>query len=884
MRTTITALVALAIATGATAQSTWWVSPTGNDANSGSQSSPFLTINHANAVATTGDIVRLTSGTFGNEQGIVILGSKNLTVIGDGMGATIVQANSALTTNIDTGYDYAPVPTQQRPVVLVEGGSRVDFRGITFDGNYAMPANGRLLGLVYRDGADGVVENSEVRNIRSNPIDSSQGAAGILVRGDNGTDQCQVTLRNCYVHDWGKVGVVSYFNANLTVEDTRVVGMGHLDSGVAQNGIQVSFLSSGQLRRATVTDIFYTPTTAAATGILAYDAATTFVVEDCSIANCEDGIYAFSLTNPLLFVSMKRNRVHATDFAVTLDNIFGAVVSDNSLHLSTDFVPGAAYDNVAGNSWNDNRYSSHNGAGTYTIPGGGGNIDYNAKTGLNQFTYVPLITPLAAGHLPKALVAAQLDGLGGTDFATADENGSLSLSVGLNVGGTFAVTNVPLVPAIASDSAVAIVAGQFDNLPGTDLAVLTTKASAPFSSRVYLLANNGLGAFLPLGNVVLTGFTQASGLAAGDVNGDGVADLVATDAGSNRATLLLNNGFGTLFTQTSLPGAYTNPCTGATIARLDGDAFADIAVVAGNTGTGRLHLLLGDGSGTFTPAAGSPLTIANDPTSVTSSDLDGDGDFDVLVASGTTTGGGVTVLENNGTLNFRRAFYLTDGQAATIAIGDLDNDGLPNTAFGDAAVVNRAAGTISVLGSYVAGAGFASGGIAEHFAPLIAVAFGNFDNDPWQDIIFCNGYGSVVYLPGRPTARVDHYGFGSPGYHGRVPYLTTGGNPAVATQPNPTLTLTLENGAPFSLAAFALSGTPSPVLLPGYPMVGTIAASWIRITDANGACSSALPIPPAPAYRGLELYLEAAVFDPAATQSFFPNVSLTRGLRLRIGW
>ena len=145
MRSSITSLAILALAASAAAQSTFWVNPTtGNDGNTGTFASPVKTINQANLLANPGDILRLQAGTYGDEQGIIILGDKSVSVVGAGTGATILRAHSSSTINVNTGFPGSPVATQQRPVVLVQGSGTVDLRGMTIDGNFAMPATGRL--------------------------------------------------------------------------------------------------------------------------------------------------------------------------------------------------------------------------------------------------------------------------------------------------------------------------------------------------------------------------------------------------------------------------------------------------------------------------------------------------------------------------------------------------------------------------------------------------------------------------------------------------------------------------------------------------------------------------------------------------------------------
>ncbi|MCA8975821.1 MAG: hypothetical protein KDC98_13955, partial [Planctomycetes bacterium] len=93
----------------------------------------------------------------------------------------------------------------------------------------------------------------------------------------------------------------------------------------------------------------------------------------------------------------------------------------------------------------------------------------------------------------------------------------------------------------------------------------------------------------------------------------------------------------------------------------------------------------------------------------------------------------------------------------------------------------------------------------------------------------------------------------------------------------------LADAAPLSLCGFALAMQPAPVLVPCGYLLGPTFATWITVTDAAGAAAINLPLASTPDVRGVPMCFQAGVFDAAATTSFFPGVSLTAGLRLRIG-
>ena len=75
-------------------------------------------------------------------------------------------------------------------------------------------------------------------------------------------------------------------------------------------------------------------------------------------------------------------------------------------------------------------------------------------------------------------------------------------------------------------------------------------------------------------------------------------------------------------------------------ADLDGDSKLDLATA--NVDSDDLTILLGDGTGDFTPATTSPEPAGNAPRSVAAADLDGDDDIDLAVANASSDD--VTIL------------------------------------------------------------------------------------------------------------------------------------------------------------------------------------------------------------------------------------------------
>jgi hypothetical protein len=99
----------------------------------------------------------------------------------------------------------------------------------------------------------------------------------------------------------------------------------------------------------------------------------------------------------------------------------------------------------------------------------------------------------------------------------------------------------------------------------------------------------------------------------------------------NAVTILRGNGDGTFSTaQNSTFATGSNPWAIVT-ADFNRDGKLDLAV--GNLQDASLTILLGNGDGTFTPAAGSPITVGGAPSSVAVGDFNSSGRLGIAVAT-----------------------------------------------------------------------------------------------------------------------------------------------------------------------------------------------------------------------------------------------------------
>ncbi|MEZ6037908.1 MAG: FG-GAP-like repeat-containing protein [Planctomycetota bacterium] len=880
----LTALV-LTVAT-ASAQNHWWVSTSGNDANPGDQAMPFETINHAATVATAGDVIHLFAESYGDEQGAILLGNKNLTIVGAGVGATVIEAHSSLNVSLPAGLLATPTMDTHRCCIVLQGSATTNIRDLTLDQGFHMPPSGRGYCLWVGGGADAVLDRVDCINARANPINGIQGPLGVNIRGDGLGDTTNVTMRNCRVYEYGKGGVVANFDAVLDMDECEVSGFGHTWLGLAaQNGVQISRGASGVIRRTSITNHWYDPATVVATNMLIYDAAAV-TIEDCNIGNGQVGIYFFGTAPTVISGTIARNRIHTATYGIYVADLSGLTFADNSICVAAAGTNDDAWDDAGGNVWTGNHYSVLSADGPYLLPGTGAVTDTDAKALMSGFG-ASVATALPGGYAPVDMVTADLNG-GDADFAALCQAGTPALAIGLNSGGSFAVSGLTF--GNSSGDPVEVVAGEFDGNPGTDLAVATVTVPPSITeNKVYVFANDGSGNFSLLHTHSVVGATALSGIAATDIDGDGADDLLVTDNGATlvagSATVLRNNGSGTGFTATALAGGFTVSCRDGAFGDLDNDGDADAVVVEGDAGSGQVHLFEGDGAGNFV-SFGSPIASSANPSDVIVGDLDGDGDDDIAVSAARDAfalgAGCVAVLRNDGG-SYHDSLYEVGSGPAGMAVGDFDNDADPDTERRDLAVVNLTSGTVSILGGW-SQLGAGTGGIVQAGTVATAVAIADVDGDGYADVLYTDVVGgNVIVRYGVVQARADGYGAGTAGTSGKVPNLYPVGVPAVPTIGNPTFGLGLRNSRPLSIAVIAAGVTPAP-FAPFGILLGDIGVTWAFVTNVQGRGAVPFPIPNNPAIAGFEIYCQAGVFDPAGNETLFPGFALSNGLKLRGGY
>ncbi|OUJ74711.1 hypothetical protein BXP70_08080 [Hymenobacter crusticola] len=159
----------------------------------------------------------------------------------------------------------------------------------------------------------------------------------------------------------------------------------------------------------------------------------------------------------------------------------------------------------------------------------------------------------------------------------------------------------------------------------------------------------------------------------GDVDSDGDLDLLTANPSANTVSVRLNDGRGVFSGNQTV--AVGNQPDQVVLADVDSDG--DLDLLTANYGVrlplpGSVSVRLNDGKGHF--SAGSDVAVSANLTRLTTGDLDGDGDLDLVAASNSSTNGTLTVHLNDGQGHFN-AGTVVGGPANDVVLGDVDADG-----------------------------------------------------------------------------------------------------------------------------------------------------------------------------------------------------------------
>jgi hypothetical protein len=362
----------------------------------------------------------------------------------------------------------------------------------------------------------------------------------------------------------------------------------------------------------------------------------------------------------------------------------------------------------------------------------------------------------SGGYDADSVAAGDLNGDGKLDLVVANlcqnnncghgNNGTVSVLLG-NGDGTFQAAQDYATGGFGSSS-VAI--GDFNGDGSADVVVANQCSTSDCKSggSLSVLLGNGDGT-LRAAQTYSSGAYTALSVAIADFNKDGNLDLAVANqchdskCQNGAVSVLLGNGNGT-FQPAQIyasAGYYTNSVV---VGDFNGDGSPDLALASqcqdGSCQNGGVSVLLGNGNGTFQTAL-NYSSGGSEADSVAVTDLDGDGEADLVVSnlcrSATDCGSGVVsslLGKGDGSFHDARAFSSGEQSAYSVVAGDFNGDG--NTDV----VVANSDGTCVLLGN---GDGTFQTAVP-YFPGGIFISTGDFNGDHKPDVVVASGSLSTV--------------------------------------------------------------------------------------------------------------------------------------------
>jgi hypothetical protein len=232
------------------------------------------------------------------------------------------------------------------------------------------------------------------------------------------------------------------------------------------------------------------------------------------------------------------------------------------------------------------------------------------------------------------------------------------------------------------------------DLNGDGVPDIVATAISEGAGCLAIFLGQGGGEFAPAVEIT-SGGVQPLSVAVGDLNHDGIPDLVVANYGQPQLgiwgtlAVFLGKGDGTFQNPIvySVAGYYLNRVI---LGDFGGNGNLDVAVIA--EGVSAVIVLRGNGDGTLSDPRAFPAGAF--PISLVAADLNGDGILDLAVANYTNPKPcHVSVLLGNGDGTFQPPIQYRVGVSPyQVVVGDFNGDGKP-----DLATVNIGDGTISIL-------------------------------------------------------------------------------------------------------------------------------------------------------------------------------------------
>jgi hypothetical protein len=333
------------------------------------------------------------------------------------------------------------------------------------------------------------------------------------------------------------------------------------------------------------------------------------------------------------------NTVLFTADSITGNTWFTAVSPDGTINLPRLNSVGGSPGGIA--------VADLNGDGQPDVVVAGAHDDVDVLLSQNGQFGVPTGYSLGPNSPRPATVAtADLNNDGKPDVVTVNGSGSISVLLGKGDG----TLGTPITTTVDSN-ARSLAFGDFNGDGNLDVAVAAYGLDfTADNGSITVLKGNGDGTFGTAQTLTISGLHPVA-VAAADLNGDGILDLAAVAiVGSSVApatlAVFLGQPGGTFQPAVTFPLQTTGgPKSGIAIGDLNGDGIPDIVAFSngiasfGNSGQ-KIDVMLGDGTGAFHETPAVPTTAATQGGGLTLVDVNGDGILDIVTCGSLFLGNG----------------------------------------------------------------------------------------------------------------------------------------------------------------------------------------------------------------------------------------------------
>ncbi len=292
---------------------------------------------------------------------------------------------------------------------------------------------------------------------------------------------------------------------------------------------------------------------------------------------------------------------------------------------------------------------------------------FEIQEGLGGGNFQFLASSIVGNQIGHAR-AADFDGDGNLDVVASSTYipGQVTVAYGDGAGNMID----PIVFERAGEYPISLEVGDFNNDGLPDVATGYSVANV----IVIRLGTGirGAGAF-GADIVAMTAGGSPRDLTAADVDQDGNLDILSAQGGSLQ--YLKGDGTGALAAPEIF--ALDNSATHLLVTDFTGDGYPDLALpedeFLGGGGGDRVYIFENTGLGSFWGPVAYPLPLGVDPESITSGDLNGDGNMDLMIGGG---GGIVVLLRGDGFGAFGTPVVTTVGFAAQgLTLTDIEGNG-----------------------------------------------------------------------------------------------------------------------------------------------------------------------------------------------------------------